>query len=233
MPVILEYLLHLSIPARWAVFLAENVLITFLVLLIGNAVLKRSGVVKSTITSRDWWYCVLTNVLNTVVTYAGYWLWEKGMIRITMEESWQIVTHFLLLFFAMDLLMFVFHYLIHKTFLFKAVHHLHHESVDPSPIDLFVLHPVETIAFGSLWICLLILFPFNIYAIAIYLTVNVIFGLAGHLGLEPLPEELRNKPVVKFLGTSTFHHNHHRNVEYNFGFYTSIWDRMLGTYKRY
>lgn len=174
--------------------------------------------------------CGLTNILNTIVTYAGFRLWKDGIITIGTGFSWVIVTDFLMLFFAMDLLMFIFHFIIHKTFLFKTVHQLHHQAVDPTPIDLFVLHPVEAIGFGGLWLLLLMLCPFNIYAIMIYLTVNVIFGLAGHLGMEPLPERVRSLPLLKYLGTSTFHHHHHQDIRHNFGFYTSIWDRIFGTY---
>jgi sterol desaturase/sphingolipid hydroxylase (fatty acid hydroxylase superfamily) len=158
-------------------------------------------------------------------------MWKNNIIHIGTNISWMIILDFLLLFLAMDLLMFIFHYIIHKTFLFKVVHQLHHQSTDPSPIDLFVLHPIETIAFGSLWLILLMLYPFNIYAIIIYLVINVLFGLIGHLGIEPLPGKIRNLPVIKYLGTSTFHHNHHQDVQHNFGFYTSIWDRLLKTYK--
>jgi sterol desaturase/sphingolipid hydroxylase (fatty acid hydroxylase superfamily) len=174
--------------------------------------------------------CGVTNILNTVVTYAGYWMWKHGIIIINTDISWMMILDFLILFFAMDLLMFIFHLIIHKTFLFKAVHQLHHQAVDPTPIDLFVLHPVEAISFGVLWLILLTLYPFNIYAVMIYLTVNVVFGLAGHLGMEPLPEKVRNLPLLKYLGTSTFHHNHHQDIHHNFGFYTSIWDRLFGTY---
>jgi len=135
------------------------------------------------------------------------------------------------LFVAMDLLMYVFHIIIHKTFLYKAVHQLHHDAIDPKPIDLFVLHPVETMGFGSLWLMLLMVYGFNIYAIIIYLVVNVIFGLAGHLGIEPLPAKVRQWPVIRYLGTSTFHHHHHQDIQHNFGFYTSVWDRLFNTYR--
>jgi sterol desaturase/sphingolipid hydroxylase (fatty acid hydroxylase superfamily) len=219
---VLDYLLHLPTLLLWLIFFAENILITTLVLLFGKL---------GSYTRRDWMICGLTNILNTVVTYAGFWLWKEGIIIITTDISWTIVTDFIILFFAMDLLMFIFHFAIHKTtFLFKTVHQLHHQAVDPTPIDLFILHPVEAIGFGSLWLLLLVLCPFNIYAVMIYLTVNVIFGLAGHLGMEPLPEKVRNLPLLKYLGTSTFHHHHHQDLQHNFGFYTSIWDRIFGTY---
>jgi sterol desaturase/sphingolipid hydroxylase (fatty acid hydroxylase superfamily) len=221
MSYVLNYLLHLPTFVLWLIFFSENVLITILVLLFGKLRSYRF---------REWMICGLTNILNTVVTYVGFWMWAKGIITITTDLSWMIVLDFLLLFFAMDLLMFIFHYIIHKTFLFETVHQLHHQSIDPTPIDLFILHPVEAIGFGGLWLLLLMLWPFNIYAVMIYLTVNVIFGLAGHLGMEPLPEKVRNLPLLKYLGTSTFHHHHHQDIQHNFGFYTSIWDRIFGTY---
>lgn len=222
---LLHDLLHLPVVYVWLIFLVENVLITVGVLCIGRFVYKGGY------TLREWGICMVTNVLNTVVTYAGFWLWKHGVIRIEMEVSWRILSDFVVLFFAMDLLMFVFHIGIHKTFLYKAVHQLHHEAIDPKPIDLFVLHPVETMGFGSLWLLLLVVLPFNMYAVIIYLVVNVVFGVAGHLGMEPLPEKVRQWPVIRYLGTSTFHHNHHQDVSYNFGFYTSIWDRLFKTYK--
>src|SRR4051812_13325304 len=141
----LNYLLALPTLSLWLIFFIENVIITALVLLSGRLIKKYSY------TAREWQICFLTNILNTVVTYAGFWLWKNNIIHISTNISWKIITDFLVLFLAMDLLMFIFHYIIHKTFLFKTIHQLHHQSTDPSPIDLFVLHPIETIAFGSLW----------------------------------------------------------------------------------
>lgn len=222
---LLQYLLHLPIGVVWLIFFIENVLITCGVLLIGRYFYKGEY------TAKEWGICMITNVLNTVVTYGGYWLWKQGLISINLGESWRILLDFVLLFLAMDMLMFIFHIIIHKTFLYKAVHQLHHAAIDPKPIDLFVLHPVETMGFGSLWLLLLMVYPFNIYAIILYLVVNVVFGLAGHLGIEPLPARVRDLPLIKYLGTSTFHHNHHQDIHHNFGFYTSIWDRLFKTYR--
>ncbi|KAA2239859.1 sterol desaturase family protein [Chitinophaga agrisoli] len=228
---LLDYLLHLPPALCWLIFLVENLMITGMVLFFGRLILRQYSIANA-YTRSEIWIIGITNILNTVVTYAGYWLWKHGFITITTGLSWNILTDFLLLFFGMDLLMFVFHYIIHKTFLYKAIHQLHHQSVDPRPLDLFILHPLETLAFGGLWLVLLMFRGFNIYAIVIYLVINVVFGLAGHLGIEPLPASLRRLPLMKYIGTSTFHHDHHQDVGYNFGFYTSIWDRLMGTYKR-
>jgi len=162
----------------------------------------------------------------------GFWFWKEGVIIMQLSFSFYILIDFVLLFLAMDFLMFVFHFMIHKTPAHKYIHQLHHQAVDPKPIDLFVLHPLETICFGSLWLCLLWVYPFNFYSITLYLTLNVVFGMIGHLGLEPFPVALRNHTLVKFLGTSTYHHQHHQDVNHNFGFYTTLWDRLFGTLKK-
>ncbi|WP_106605559.1 sterol desaturase family protein [Chitinophaga ginsengisoli] len=233
-----QFLQSFATLSEWligAVFLVENVLLTVLVLVLGRNIQRRLSpqtVTPIAATRNEWIICAGTNMLNTVVTYAGYWLWKQGFITISYEVSWKVITHFLLLFMAMDLLMFLFHYLIHKTFLYRAVHGLHHQAIHPKPMDLFILHPVETVCFGGLWLFLLMLFPFNIYAIILYLTLNLAFGLTGHLGIEPLPAAIRQWPVLRYLGTSTFHHEHHEYVGYNFGFYTNLWDRLFGTYRR-
>jgi lathosterol oxidase len=232
---LLNKIAALPVWAVWGLFLLENVLLTGLVLGAGRLLLQKlqkTGGEASAYTRREWILCGVTNILNTVVTYAGFWLWKKHLITITMGGSWRILPDFLLLFFSMDLLMFLFHFLIHKTFLYRSIHLLHHGSIDPKPIDLFILHPVETLSFGTLWLVLLILYPFNIYSILIYLTVNLVFGLTGHLGMEPLPENIQQLPVLRWLGGSTFHHHHHKDIHYNFGFYTTIWDRLFGTLHR-
>ncbi|MGS2764853.1 sterol desaturase family protein [Sinomicrobium sp. M5D2P9] len=174
----------------------------------------------------------LTVGINTVITYVGYLLWQNGWITIASGNATSIILDFPVLFLGMDLLMYIFHLFIHRTFLYRAIHGLHHASENPVPLDLFVLHPLETIGFGFMWLSLLMLYPASFYAIILYLTANVIFGLVGHLGIEPLPGRIRNWPLVKYIGTSSFHHDHHLDIRYNFGFYTNIWDRLFGTWKK-
>jgi sterol desaturase/sphingolipid hydroxylase (fatty acid hydroxylase superfamily) len=232
---LLEYLSQLPTPILWLIFLTENVAITLGVLIVGGMLQQkfRSPQTNSYhYIKREVLLCILTNILNTVVTYAGFWLWKEDIIKISFTGWLYIIPDFIILFMAMDLLMYIFHFIIHKTFLYNAIHQLHHQAVDPKPIDLFVLHPIETLCFGSLWLIVLMAHAFNIYSIVAYLTINVVFGLVGHLGLEPLPEKLRSSFFLKYIGTSTFHHEHHQDVEHNFGFYTNIWDRLFGTHSK-
>lgn len=212
-------------------FLAENAAIMLGVLVLGNRLQRKPAAVMFAYSPHQWRIAWITTLLNTLVTYMGYWLWTKRYISLSTDLSVQVLVDALFFFLAMDFLMYVFHYGIHKTWLYKVLHRLHHEAADPEPIDLFVLHPLETLSFGALWLFLLLLFDVNIYGVIIYLVINVLFGMAGHLGMEPVPENIRRWRVLKYLGTSTFHHTHHRDEQCNFGFYTSIWDRLFHTFR--
>jgi len=230
----LNSLTQLSTPLLGMIFVLENILIAVFVVACGNIIQKRFTGNVATLRmyqKNDWILCCVTILLNTTVTYAGFWLWKQRVIIFMTDVSISIMTDFILLLLSMDFLMYVFHYVIHKTFLFRVIHSLHHQSADPKPIDLFILHPIETLSFGGLWLMLLLLYNFNIYAVMAYLIANVIFGMIGHLGIEPLPERIRNNRLMRYVGSSTFHHQHHQNGDYNLGFYTSVWDRVFGTYR--
>lgn len=74
--------------------------------------------------------------------------------------------------------------------------------------------------------CIIFSLIANIFSITIYLFINLIWGTVGHLNREFFPKWIEQL----FLGTTKFHNQHHLNEQKNFGFYTSIWDRMFGTY---
>ncbi|WP_235853949.1 sterol desaturase family protein [Mucilaginibacter terrenus] len=227
----LEFLATLSETRLWLIFLAENLTVTAIALFAGWLTLKLCIKSAAWPSRAEFGICIITNLVNTIITYLGFRLWDYGFIIFRFDFSWTILPHFLLLFIGMDFLMYVFHYFIHHSVFYKPIHRFHHQYEHPTPIDLFVLHPLETVSFGALWLILLIVYSFNIYAVAVYLTVNVAFGIAGHLGTEPLPAKYRSNALLKFIGTSSFHHDHHADINYNFGFYTSIWDRLFGTFK--
>jgi lathosterol oxidase len=227
----LRYLSAQSSFNLWMIFLAENLLVTALALAFGYLILKLNHKAMKAASRDEVFICLLTNLINTIITYAGFWLWQHGYIVMSFAINWFILVDFVALFMLMDLAMFIFHYFIHHSVIYKAIHRFHHHYADPIPIDLFVLHPIETIGFGSLWLIIIAILNFNFYAILIYLTANVFFGIMGHLGIEPIPAAIRKAIPFRYLGTSSFHHDHHLNIHYNYGFYTTIWDRLFKTYK--
>ncbi len=168
-------------------------------------------------------------VLNALVLFAGTILWRDGIIQVRREVDLRVLLDVVVLFFAMDFAMYVLHRVAHLRWLFPLIHATHHRYENPRPLTLFVLNPFEVMSFGLLWLVLLAIYPSSTLGIVIYLAFNLIFGLLGHLGVEPMPGAWLAIPVARQVSTSTFHAEHHRDKAHNFGFYTLIWDRLFRT----
>ncbi|MFD2036305.1 sterol desaturase family protein [Belliella marina] len=233
-PSLLTHLADGPVGISLFVFWLLNVLILGMALGIGQLILRGYHQQIRPNRPKDWGIGMLTVSINALITQFGLYLYSLGYLQV--DFVWQpskFVLGLLGLFFAMDLFMFIFHYFIHQTKLHKIIHSLHHQAMHPKPIDLFVLHPIETLGFGILFIGVLCCISFQIHAILIYLMLNVLFGIIGHLGFEPLKKWPKNKySLLNYLGTSSFHHLHHEDLSCNFGFYTNLWDRLFGTYQK-
>jgi sterol desaturase/sphingolipid hydroxylase (fatty acid hydroxylase superfamily) len=171
--------------------------------------------------------CVLG---NSLVMFAGWWLYRAGLIRVEADPRiGRTLVDALILLALMDACMYVTHRLAHLPIVYRHVHAVHHRYERVRPLTLFVLHPLEVLGFGGLWIAVLSLRAVSLSGMMLYLTLNVVYGLVGHLGVEPLPSRWRSNALARGLGTSTFHARHHRDPTRNFGFYSTIWDRLLRT----
>lgn len=169
-------------------------------------------------------------VLNTLVAVAGIVLWRAGIIQLRPNGGvLATLLDVAILTLLMDFGMYVFHRVAHYPRLYPIIHLTHHLYENPRPLTLFVLNPFEVIGFGALLILVILVVQASQLAIVIYLAFNLIFGLIGHLGVEPAPSTWLKLPILRYVSTSTFHAEHHHDKGYNFGFYTVIWDRLLGT----
>lgn len=168
-------------------------------------------------------------VLNAGVSVFGWWLWTEEVIVLKSSGVMRSMADCVLMILAMDLGMYGFHRLAHTPRLYRWVHRFHHRHEATNPISLFVLHPIEVAGFGGLMILVLIVYPMTFAGLIAYLSLNVIFGSLGHSGVEPFPPMVRKLPILRLVGTSTFHAEHHEHPRYNFGFYTLFWDKLFGT----
>ena len=168
-------------------------------------------------------------LINTLVTIAGLWLFRRGWVRFRDDVGLLSIVDVFVLLLGMDLAMYVLHRLAHHRLLFPILHRLHHLYDRPRPLTLFILHPFETLSFGALWLVVIAIYPASWLGMSVFLALNVVFGTIGHLGVEPLPVDFLRWPILRQLGTSTFHGGHHQDPQHNFGFYTLIWDRLFGT----
>lgn len=228
------YIRDLPVWAAALLFLAENVLILLAGVGLGTAVLRLARAVRllpeaGRAEPLQLWLAAGAVLLNTAVTLAGWKLWTLGVIRLDLDTTWRIAVDLLLLLLIMDFASYVGHALAHLPRLYPLGHRLHHRFVDARPITLFALHPGEVIAFGALWLLVLAAAPFSVWALVGYTVVNLVFGVFGHLGVEPLPLRWRRSRFFAIVATPTMHTMHHLNPARNLGFYTTLWDRLFRT----
>jgi len=227
-----EFLSNCSLSSLFLLFLIENALIAVMAVFIGFALDDLLLEMKYLITRKEIYWTFSTIFFNTLITLVGYKLFQYGFIIFHLNfSSIEILIDFAVLILAMDFLMYIFHWAIHKLSIIYRYHDLHHHYNTPTAISLFVLHPVEVIGFGSLWLCLLAIGNFSIYATILYLMFNVAMGIIGHLRKEFIPERIKNHFIFQWLANTGFHVDHHQHEDYNFGFYTKVWDRIFGTLK--
>jgi Delta7-sterol 5-desaturase len=163
-----------------------------------------------------------TVILNSLITLVGWVLWRRAIIGFRDDLGLRAWLDVPILLVAMDAAMYLLHRIAHHRWIYPLLHRPHHRYVAPRPLTLFVLHPAETAAFGGLWLAVCWLFTPSWMGMMVYLTLNVVFGVVGHLGVEPLPR-------LGLLANARFHAGHHADETHNFGFYTLIWDRLFGT----
>jgi lathosterol oxidase len=191
----------------------------------GNRVSPEAG----PLTTMEIVLSAVTVILNTLVTIAGYLMWRQGYVSFRQDYGIWAALDIIILLVVMDAAMYLLHRIAHLRIFFPLLHSTHHRYVNVRPLTLFVLNPAETLSFGLLWLAVISLFTFSWAGMSVYLFLNVAFGTLGHLGVEPIPERLRAMPLMSYVSTGTFHAGHHQDREHNFGFYTSVWDRVFGT----
>lgn len=227
------YTLPLGEVALW--ILIENVAIFIAALAIGHVLVRvfqnnRNAELPPPITRLEIILAISCVLLNSLITFIGAILWRAGIIHLRPESSLiGVLVDVVVLFMAMDLAMYVFHRVAHHPILYPIIHDTHHRFENPRPLTLFVLNPFETLGFGALWLLVITIYQSSFTGMIAYLTLNVAFGLVGHLGVEPAPKRWLNLPIIRYISTSTFHAEHHADRYHNFGFYTVIWDRLFGT----
>lgn len=219
-----------------AVLLLQNVVVFLFALALGECLVRRYrqrpvAPAPPPLERLEVLVTISTVLLNTVVTIGGLFLWRAGLIRFRTDTGVWAWLDIVALLLIMDLAMYLLHRLAHHRWFYPVLHQLHHRYDRPRPLTLFILNPAENLSFGLLWLTVCILYPASWFGMSVYLTLNVVFGTVGHLGVEPLPSAWVRIPVLRWIGGSSFHARHHQDIGCNFGFYTLIWDGLFGTLK--
>jgi Delta7-sterol 5-desaturase len=177
---------------------------------------------------------IIFGVLN--VTISGYIL--KLAIEFAVSHNsfiagpatwWMIALEYGAYFVMFDTWFYWLHRLMHKEPIYKWVHKLHHLSTSTNLATNFSVNPLESFINGGFVPIFLFLIPIHAESMALITPTNVFMGLLIHSGYELFPRWWNKSWATKWFITATFHDQHHKYFNYNFGGYTTVWDRMCGT----
>eukprot|EP01037_Dinobryon_pediforme_P017794 gene17794-18014_t len=107
---------------------------------------------------------------------------------------------------------FVIHRLIHTPFLYKWVHSVHHNSINPSPWSSLSMHPVEGFLYHAVALWHLVI-PSNPIIALFQLHLAGFGAINGHIGFDKL--ELTDETTMNSHAFA--HYLHHKYFEVNYG----------------
>ena len=154
-------------------------------------------------------------------------LWGHAF-RAAGGRAW-IVASFALTVLAHDAWFYWAHRTMHRPRYFRAFHRRHHRSMNPTPFTAYSFDLGEAAvmaAFTPLW---LLLVPVAWPAFAAFMLHQIVRNVMGHSGYELFPARADGGPLFDWMTTVTHHDLHHAQAGYNYGFYFTFWDRVMGT----
>lgn len=146
---------------------------------------------------------------------------------LNWQDSWLWLVILTLLVPAIhELHFFCIHWLIHQGKLYKWIHSVHHNSINPSPWSSMSMHPVESALFFAevLWHLVI---PSNPVVALFQLNSTAYGAINGHIGFDKL--ELTDERALNSHAYT--HYLHHKYFEVNYGGDGLVpLDRMFGTW---
>lgn len=139
---------------------------------------------------------------------------------------------FVWLFFLHDAYFYWIHRLMHLPALFKHIHLVHHYSTNPSPWTAYAFHPLEALLEAGIIPLAAFTLPVHVGIFSGFMLFQIIYNIYGHLGYELWPRSLARHPLGRWINTGVAHNQHHKYFKGNYGLYTLVWDRMLGTLRK-
>ncbi|KAL9090436.1 MAG: hypothetical protein Q9159_001965 [Coniocarpon cinnabarinum] len=151
--------------------------------------------------------------------------WSK--IYDTTAEGpgrWYDIMQFPFFFIFTDSLIYWIHRGLHHPLIYKRLHKSHHKWVVPTPFASHAFHPLDGFAQSVPYHVFPFLFPLQKFAyIALFIFVNI-WTVMIHDG-----EYAMNSKIINGAACHTMHHLY---FSFNYGQFTTVWDRIGGSYRK-
>jgi sterol desaturase/sphingolipid hydroxylase (fatty acid hydroxylase superfamily) len=183
-------------------------------------IIKRNEII------RTFYSLLIFGLIGGLMDFFEFIGWSKVYSDIsTFGYAYFFLSLFLLLGIN-DIYFYLSHRFLHWKPIFRSVHYMHHQSHTPNPFSAFSFHPIEGfIQIGFIPLVVLFL-PLNSILLFVFIAFLMLMSVYGHSGYELRPKKAK---AFQIFNNSIHHNQHHRFVNYNFGLYLNLWDRLFNT----
>jgi sterol desaturase/sphingolipid hydroxylase (fatty acid hydroxylase superfamily) len=160
--------------------------------------------------------------------------WRQGHTALYAELGawplWWLPASLLLCFVAHETFTYWTHRAMHHPALFRWMHRQHHRSITPTPWSIFSYEVGEMLVLVVFYLALVWLLPLHPSVLFTFMVGSALVNALGHSGFEFMPAPGPGRPWMRWLLRVAHHDLHHSGCRGNFSTYTSVWDRICGTY---
>ncbi|SCU79044.1 LAME_0A06964g1_1 [Lachancea meyersii CBS 8951] len=172
----------------------------------------------------------MTSIPGMVALTVPWFLLElQGMSKLYMKVDTenhgirQLLLEYVYFLMFTDCGIYLLHRWLHWPRVYKALHKPHHKWLVTTPYASHAFHPVDGYFQSLPYHIYPMIFPLNKVSYLILFTFVNFWTVMIHDG-----EYLANDPVVNGAACHTVHHLY---FNYNYGQFTTLWDRLGGTYR--
>ncbi|PGH23972.1 hypothetical protein AJ80_02034 [Polytolypa hystricis UAMH7299] len=137
---------------------------------------------------------------------------------------WYDIAQFPLFLLFTDFCIYWIHRGLHHPSIYKTLHKSHHKWIIPTPYAAYAFHPADGFAQALPYYIFPFLFPLQKLAYIFFFVFVNFWSILIHDG-----EYMADNPIINGAACHTLHHWHFRC---NYGQYSTLWDRVWGSYKR-
>ncbi|RPA87142.1 hypothetical protein BJ508DRAFT_410689 [Ascobolus immersus RN42] len=150
--------------------------------------------------------------------------YSKLYYNLSDMPTWYNFFQFPFFLFFTDGLIYFIHRGLHHGSVYKTLHKPHHKWIMPTPFASHAFHPVDGFAQSLPYHIFPFLFPLHKFGyIGLFIFVNC-WTILIHDG-----EFVADHPAINGAACHTYHHLY---FNYNYGQFTTFWDRIGGSYRR-
>ncbi|MGZ5279391.1 MAG: sterol desaturase family protein [Pseudobdellovibrionaceae bacterium] len=161
---------------------------------------------------------------DSAVTRIHSDIWKHGWSGLVGSIVLMLIVH--------ELNFYLSHRLLHRPKLFRAIHGLHHRAKNPSVFSAFAVHPVEMILVLGYLVPLSFIIPIHWAVLEGFVLALGLHSICTHSNVEFLPNKKTTQILLKVFTNSRHHNDHHKFIQFNFGYGTVLLDRWFQTEKK-